>query len=117
MNAPLRVPTNTRTLLIVDALLQRLRAGVPPRAMWSSTLKALLEAASIAAACDRRGHNRASLHNAGISSFQAFKLMTAGEGGPVLSNDNDFSNEHAIALSAGWGQLDNGRDDPSRLGR
>lgn len=50
----------------------------------------VIEDAAHAQGAEWRGRRAGALHSAGIYSFQAFKLMTAGEGGLVLSNDGDF---------------------------
>lgn len=51
---------------------------------------ALLEDAAHAQGSEWNGRRVGALHEAGIFSFQSGKLMTAGEGGLVLSNDPAF---------------------------
>jgi 3-amino-5-hydroxybenzoate synthase len=50
----------------------------------------VIEDAAHAQGAEWRGERAGALHSAGVYSFQAFKLMSAGEGGLVLSNDGDF---------------------------
>src|SRR5512145_2033883 len=51
---------------------------------------AVIEDAAHAQGAEWRGQRVGALGAAGTFSFQAFKLMTAGEGGLVLSNDESF---------------------------
>ncbi len=51
---------------------------------------AVIEDAAHGQGAEWNGQRVGALHTTGIFSFQAFKLMTAGEGGIVLSNDAEF---------------------------
>jgi 3-amino-5-hydroxybenzoate synthase len=51
---------------------------------------AVIEDAAHGQGAEWNGQRVGALHTTGIFSFQAFKLMTAGEGGIVLSNDTEF---------------------------
>jgi 3-amino-5-hydroxybenzoate synthase len=51
---------------------------------------AVIEDAAHAHGAEWKGRRAGALHTAGIFSFQAFKLMSAGEGGLILSNDTAF---------------------------
>jgi 3-amino-5-hydroxybenzoate synthase len=50
----------------------------------------VIEDAAHAQGAEWKGQRAGTLGQAGIFSFQAFKLMTAGEGGIVISNDEAF---------------------------
>ena len=54
---------------------------------------ALIEDAAHAPGSEWRGHKIGTFGKAATFSFQASKLMTAGEGGAILSNDDDFERQ------------------------
>lgn len=66
----------------------------------------VLEDAAHAQGAEWKGQLVGSLHAGGIYSFQAGKLMTAGEGGLILSNDEAFIERCFLFASCGRPQAD-----------
>ena len=66
----------------------------------------IIEDAAHAQGAEWRGRRAGALHTAGIFSFQAGKLMTAGEGGLIMSNDPDFIEQCFLYTSCGRPKTD-----------
>src|SRR5207245_11159897 len=62
---------------------------------------ALVEDASHAHASEWRGKRIGAFGTAGTFSFQSSKLMTAGEGGMIISNDDAFERNAAAVQDGG----------------
>jgi 3-amino-5-hydroxybenzoate synthase len=61
----------------------------------------VIEDAAQVPGAEWKGHPVGALRTAGIFSFQAAKLITAGEGGIILSNDDDFIERCFLYSSCG----------------